>query len=361
MASLAVVSCAQMENPVPTMELSDRQITFDVPIVEPATKAHDKVINGSTFPTTSTFNVAAVWTSGNFESWTGGTTFMPEWATAEYADDKGAGILPEGNANRNTSWATNPAYYWPKQGNLTFIAYSPAALAENSDPGTKTVTVTNSGIKFDNYSAFTNGNQPDILYTGFIANKTKAVLTDPAQTYDGVQIPFSHALTQVIFNLQTAENYSNVEIVVTSLKLNGINTVGSFEGGAWSSLSAEANFAVTDGTAIPVNSSTISSTSHANMRDVLIIPQPFGDIEIDIEFTMAQNGGEPIAQKYTKKVSQLTYYTDPDHKSTTTLAMDAFQIGKKYIYNITFALDQIFFSPEVTDWAPIYSDITPEA
>lgn len=352
---LAFASCAKVETPTFKMEASDQMITFDTPIVSPATKAVTHgVVNSTTYPTANNFMVAAVWSSANFTTWGAATSYM----TLQEVSKVAAG---EGGANAAAgSWTTATPYYWPKQGYLSFLAYSPSSETGTID-GTK-------GIQFAGYTTKVDGTQVDLMYSNLQKDQTKAA-HDYGTTYDGVQIDFNHALANVVFNLKTKEVYNNVEIKVQTISLKGILNNGSFDqnlGGAaaWTPTGTATNFdnIVETGNELTITNTAISSATHANIYDVLVMPQPFtNNIEIYIEYTIKHTGESAIPQTFTQKVNELTYF---DHETDRTAAhqvsVSGFEMGKKYIYNIIFTLDQIYFSPEVIEWVPIYSsDIEP--
>ena len=154
LASVALVGCTKNVE-VANNDLNE--ITFDTPVLAPATKADE--IKGTTFPDTVDFAVFA-WYSATELTGTNvaaGSLYMNDVRVSydSTKDDttKGAG-----------AWKPASVYFWPKNGYLAFDAYSPSSV-------TATCDATN-GIAFSDFVASTSyDDQIDLLYSTRVINK----------------------------------------------------------------------------------------------------------------------------------------------------------------------------------------------
>ena len=114
-AGAALVSCTK--NELAPSVTAQEEISFAAPVVGAQTKAVNGAI-GATYDKTENFDVWSVY----------GVTDAATWATATpYITDKTVTY----NADRN-GWIFTPAYYWPADGYLSFVALSPSMTNETS-------------------------------------------------------------------------------------------------------------------------------------------------------------------------------------------------------------------------------------
>ena len=176
-ASVAFTSCVKDEPAGITA--SDSKISFEAPAVSGITRAVAGEIP-STYPTTEHFSVFARYFSGDYTAFTDGTPFMTNEETAYNAANGEKG-------GWDTETAGGQAYYWPKNGTLTFAAYSPSGAADDC-----TVNWDAQGFTFEN---FTVQKDPaahyDLMFSERSYNRTSST---GGTTYDGVDINFKHAL-----------------------------------------------------------------------------------------------------------------------------------------------------------------------
>lgn len=111
-ASVAFASCTK--NEVRTVEDNqDRQITFQAVVHKASTKATGTFADNASYPTTETFG-----------------TFAYLDVSSTYINN--AEVKNTTNATSGDAWTTDPAYYWPKQGSLTFMSYSPYSICNET-------------------------------------------------------------------------------------------------------------------------------------------------------------------------------------------------------------------------------------
>ena len=367
MAGAALVGCTKNE---PAADADQQMITFAAPVVSPNTKAATEVWNN--YPTDKAYDFA-VWAkyyvdgsyennkyqSGTYTTWAGGQTYMKE-------------VVVSHDAN---TWAPAQNYYWPKNGSLTFIAYAPASKADYAE-------ATATGITFTDYPvSSTPAEQVDLLFSERTYNQQKSSMDETAgsnttgstpdvtdDAYTGVHISFKHALSSILFNIKTNEDYVAQGTTITLKQIQVYNAVsqGSFnqnladENGATTTVAAVWTFAATperrnynvDGTKdvklstdayYPSTNSTTAPVAAAGLRasDLILLPQDLEGVTLRIEYTIKNSGDGSMELK---QIAELPL----DGNTVSEWVM-----GKRYIYNITIGLDTIYFEPYVQDWVDV--------
>ena len=365
MAGAALVGCTKNE---PAADADQQMITFAAPVVSPNTKAATEVWNN--YPTDKAYDFA-VWAkyyvdgsyennkyqSGTYTTWAGGQTYMKE-------------VVVSHDAN---TWAPEQNYYWPKNGSLTFIAYAPASKANYAE-------ATATGITFTDYPVSTTpANQVDLLFSERTYNQQKSSMDKTAgsnttgstpgvteDVYKGVHISFKHALSSILFNIKTKEDYEGTTITLKKIQVYNAVSQGSFnqnladENGATTTVAAVWTFAATperrnynvDGTKdvklstdayYPSTNSTTAPVAAAGLRasDLILLPQGLKDVTLRIEYTIKNSGDGSMELK---QIAELPL----DGNTVSEWVM-----GKRYIYNITIGLETIYFEPYVQDWVDV--------
>ena len=364
MAGAALVGCTKNE---PAADADQQMITFAAPVVSPNTKAATEVWNN--YPTAEAYDFA-VWAkyyvdgsyknnkyqSGTYTTWAGGQTYMKE-------------VVVSHDAN---TWAPAQNYYWPKNGSLTFIAYAPASKANYAE-------ATATGITFTDYPVSTTpANQVDLLFSERTYNQQKSSMDKTAgsnttgstpgvteDVYKGVHISFKHALSSILFNIKTKEDYEGTTITLKQIQVYNAVSQGSFNqnltdkngettsAAAWTfaATPVRSNYNV-DGTndvVLSTNAYYPSTTSNtapvaaAGLRasDLILLPQGLKDVTLRIEYTIKNSGAG------SEELSQIAEL--PLNGNTVS----EWVMGKRYIYNITIGLETIYFEPYVQDWVDV--------
>ncbi len=333
-ACAALVGCAKNESPAPNVnDSSDAKISFTTPLIAPATRA--LYGNGATYSTSDKFVVNAQWSEGNYSTWTNSTTYMDAVEVAKNSTE---------NYWDAASGSGDKDYYWPKVGVLTFQAYSPS--------GVNGATFDADGIKFTDYTV-DNTSFVDLMFSERVYNKNSS--TGAEGGYDGVDIVFKHALSSLKFKAAREEAYTGTEIKITEIKLQNVNTKGTFVQGLddngtdtettvyyWDSpseLAAESHDVVeTDHTIAEADVAT--SPKDITTTDLIALPQEFGtNTALYVKYTI--NG---IEQEYTQLLNALTY------TGLENTGKKGFEVGKQYTFTITIGLDKIYFAPAVANW-----------
>ena len=332
LASVALVGCTKNVE-VANNDLNE--ITFDTPVLAPATKADE--ITGTTFPKNVDFAVFAWYNASELTGTNvaAGNLYMND-VTVSYDSTK------DDTTTGTGAWKPASVYFWPKNGYLAFDAYSPSSVAATCDATT--------GIAFSDFVASTSyDDQIDLLYSNRVINKQSSVEHNN-NTYDGVNIPFNHALSVVrVFVKASTATDANL-IKVKSVKVKNIMNKGDFASAAWTPKGAAVDVVL--GEATTATASTPITTAEAQYgNNRIVLPQDFygSTAEIEIKYyILGQNGEEALEQVAHFALSGQTAVkpgSDPvdshDHE---------WKMGKRYNYHITFGLNEIYFAPSITDW-----------
>lgn len=343
-ASVAFTSCVKDEPAGITA--SDSKISFEAPAVSGITRAVAGEIP-STYPKTENFSVYARYFSGNYTAFTDGTPYMTNVKTAYNST-----IGTKGGWDTE-SVLGGQAYYWPKNGTLTFAAYSPSDAAAAC-----TVNWDAQGFTFENFTVKQNpAEHYDLMFSERSYDRTSST---GGTTYEGVDINFKHALSSIVFQVKKMEEYAGHTITVTDITLKNAYETGTFKQGladngtatttaaAWSGQTNEYNAGYSVLTADEVVEST-TATKLVNVTPLIILPQATAhgtnNIMIDVKYKIHNGTGE-IEQSATINIADGTYN------------ITEFELGKRYIFTLNFGLNKIYFSPEVEVWKNV--TVTPD-
>ena len=347
-ALVALVACTK-NNPEDAAYQRDRVINFNT-VAGLATKAP---ISGTTYAYDApAFGVFAYYLeSGNWN------TSAANGSAVSYMNDVEVAF----NDTKDI-WAPSSTYYWPLEGKLTFIAYSPKSAADATFSNAGALTLTNFTV------ATTVANQVDLLYSAIAADKaqnesyyTDAGNSKNSQTAEGdkgVNIQFKHALSQVIFKAKAADDVydAGLSFKVDAITVNAASTATSMtvtnpttaqvaaDITTWTNPGTNANFAVSS-TEFPAAASTYLTKT---------LSDPIGDPLLMIPVTAFAGTDPTVTVTYT--LYRLSDDQDLGSKTVTIHFDDiddvvaAWQAGKKYEYDLTIDLQKIYFTPSIVDW-----------
>lgn len=327
-AGAALVSCVSNEPEV--AQQADQKITFAAPLVSGITRAYTGEITNP-YPTDEAFTVFAKFYSNKYTNWAAGDWYM---GTA----DGGVDVVYNGSLN---GWAPDGTeYYWPKNGSLTFYAYSPADY-DTWKPGiTTSEQMQAAGVTIPNTAA-----DVDLMYSGLAKDKqANDNLTGNNGTgeYYGVELKFKHALSSIQFKVKLSRAYNDAEIQLNQIVLKEAKSSGTFSWSvdtesapAWISLASPLDYTVVSGVA--QNVTTVSTAEPvAAAVPMILLPQLLTNVIAEVTYTI--NGRE-----FTSEI----HLNELKHGEQTNAE---WQPGKRYIYTITFSLNTIYFDPSVADW-----------
>lgn len=272
-------------------------------------------------------------------------------------------------------------YYWPLNGSLSFMSYSPASIPDANVSADKT-----DGIKFVNWDV--NANPTVDLMIADIAKDKSANETNGGFT--GVPTIFRHKLAMIAgFRFNTFHDYANghdgssgnsyqngdILFFIKSISINKLKQKGNYTSGPLSSaarlgkwtLTADATenkytwyrwysgyekiqirYSTTEGESIPANG--------LGGRDYLyVLPQEFDPLGSKTDTEVPH-----ITIEYTKRTySGASSFSDENITSSVALydvlapMGNEFQINKRITFNVTINLDT-----KLITWAPDYDEWT---
>lgn len=338
-AGAALVSCTKNEV---AQVASDQEITFTVPVVGPQTKVQYGEI-GDEYNVNEHFGVYAVHSAADLTDWAAGTLYM---------GTTGVGLECLKNGGENY-WAPATPYYWPKEGKLSFAAYSPFGVSG-------TVTYGATGLSVTGHTVSPNtAEHVDFLYAPRVYNyssSTEEVGDDDSKyKYDGVNILFEHAMSSIVFKVAKAADIDNSTVITLNtitlkqpyLKADFKETItdgASYTADPKWSNWASATDVVTYNTPVPLTT-TLTEYVNNSDDDVILIPQTLtDDVKVVLNYSIETPGGHTIDQE---TAIQLNTHTP------------AWGMGTRYTYNITIGMEEIIFDPAVTPWTEVAGgDIT---
>lgn len=327
LASVALVGCTKNVE-VANNDLNE--ITFETPVLAPATKADE--FKGTTFPETADFAVFAWYNASELTGTNvaAGSLYMND-ITVNYDSTK------DDTTDGKGAWKPASVYFWPKNGYLAFDAYSPSSVAATCDATT--------GIAFSDFVApISYDDQIDLLYSTRVINKQSSV-ENTNDKYDGVNIPFNHALSVVrVFVKASTATDANL-IKVKSVKFKGIKNQGDFSQAKWTPEGADVDLVIGDATDA-TSSIAISTDEEQYGNNHIVLPQKFAGTSAVLEikyYILGQGGVEPLEQVATLNLASQSAVGAENHTGSWLM-------GKRYNYHITFGLNEIYFAPSITDW-----------
>ena len=343
-ACVALAACTK--NELKPVEV-DQQITFQAVVNKPSTKA---MLTGTSYPTDSTFGTVAYKVNNS-----GSQLYIPV-SEVKYT------------AGPSAYWSTEAAYYWPKENgsSLTFYSYSPFKYSETSSPNAISVTHTEDGLKFTDYSV-KNHQKTDLMVAEKITGQTANNTTNNGGSWaKGVPTVFHHMLAQIVaINFQTVVDASADHVVVKDYANDHDGTNAAYVAG-------DKQFVVTgvyfeqfyeQGTLTAGASQNWESTgaatpsctwySDANGKkfiDGKCTPRDTYYLVLPQEFN---NENAKLHVKY-----EIHTYTNANDHATEMMDVsvplknlnESWEMNKKYTYTLNIDLDRIYWDPKVTEW-----------
>lgn len=344
-AVAALAACSKNEV-VPAVSGENVEISYKV---APRTKADPQAFD--------TKNVFASWAyylpSG--KSWE--TNFKEAQIYIGKDGEEGATI-----SYSNSVWKDQTtSYYWPKEGNLTFFAYSLNSKSLTDKSGTDThFTCLNHDSQYGIFGSLNLDTHPntDFLVADIASDKTA---NEKVYNFNGVPTLFKHKLSRVKFAVRKKSNYPSATITLDSIifknLVNGMTYTQYQKDAAKGIYTPDYLFPGTKRTnqkytktAFEVSSSTaFDPVPDGNEIRYIYIPQDFKNVKetdkiatIEVTYTVTFKKGisetdKDISETYTKTLKVKDIF-------------DSWEIGKRYTFNLIFSLDEIKWAPGVGDW-----------
>lgn len=338
-ACVALASCVKNEVRV---NAPDKEITFQTV----STKA-----GGAAFDTNKHFFSYAYFLED-------GKTWDANHADAKAYINNALITYDPGTSTGEGHWVAADTYYWPKQGSLTFFAWTDNTIhnpTSNPTPSVTGATVTlahDSGIKIENYSVKDNLNK-DILVAE-IAKDKKSNTSATGDWKQGVPTVFRHALAKVEFKVNKKIDYTNVEFRVKKITLTKVSTKGIFtqyqtnpnpENWGWNGWGFQEDLPVFTGDVKVTETAAAGAFNElppSTTDYFIVLPQGLKDkteptLTIEYEIITSYTG-TPVTE------------TVIDTKDLKDIYTDDWKCNKKYVLGITLGLNEIYWDPSVVDW-----------
>ena len=305
MASVALASCTKNE-PAASVEQGEL-ITFDAPVVAPVTKAGNAEFLGDSFKVYSYYS-----------------------EEDEY-DGTGTIYINGAVVNKNLGdgkWKVDgKEYYWPKNGKLSFVAYSPVSVDASSDADALTIE----------YTVPSEANE-DLLVSAWNNDLTYG-------TAGEVPLAFNHVLSSVNFTFAAMTESSAADVVgITKIELQEVNTSATYtmqysSVGEWGISSSPANYTLYSGNKVLLKSLALTK------NDLLLLPQTLSDdVILHVEYTLPADAADG---------TETTLAQEADIQLNTAIAnssaLATWAQGTKYNYTITFDVQTMTFVPTVVE------------
>jgi hypothetical protein len=291
---------------------------------------------------------------------------------------------------------TTKKYYWPKDGKLTFFAWTSLKQGDNVtgsyDDNKKVVTPTENqtvsyltsgvtvdatnGVKIANYDVTAAANKNyDLLVADIKANQVanNEEATSPKYNTNGVPTLFKHKLSQVFFTAVTVDSNKNpydykttdgIEFTLNSITFKGLDQTNTYTqgitesscDGSWGTASASTNQVYTN-TATALSNTV--SVLIANGNQYYYLPQDFTP-----QTSTGSLTSDAFVVNYTVKYANGTTETIDkefvlnDNATGATAMFAKWEMGKRYTINLKFSLNEILWDPAVQDWETANRDVT---
>ena len=346
-ASAALVSCTKNEvAPI----AQDQEITFATPVVGNLTKVAGEI--GTNYDKNEKFVVFGWYCEEDSFNPANASVYMNA-VTVQHNGDINASV----DAGDQGAWEPVTTFYWPKNGKLTFSAYSPLDATSHC---TAVDCDKTTGLHLTDFTVQLDpAYQYDLLYSDRAYNKTTSNGEMNAM-YDGVDSQFRHALSSIHVNVKNDKTYPAGTITVNKIELQNVYCTADFKENLTSGTESES--ATSSAWEAFDNEQTVvlGQTNQEVVYDkakygttALLIPQTFAHstktVSLYVEYTIKNEDGSVLPQKATFKLNEYT---------GTIGGVDAGLLtqwtkGYRYTYNLTFGLTEVYFAPSVETWKDV--------
>lgn len=352
-AVAALAACSKNEV-VPAVSGENVEISYKV---APRTKADPQTFD--------THNVFASWAYylPKGKSWE--TDFKD--AQIYFGEENAHGVEISYDKDKNVWKNKTTSYYWPKEGKLTFFAYSLNSNYLKDKFGEDTFFYcTKNESQYGICGSLHLDEDPntDLLVADMAADKNA---NETAYKFNGVPTLFKHKLSRVKFAVKKKSDYPGATITLNSITFkNLVNYMFYNQYKINDDNSITTDYITYDilgntprseqkytETALVVSSSTaFDPVPDKNEIRYIYIPQDFKDVKETDKIAT-------IEVKYTVTLKKGTSETDKGISETYTKTLnvkdifDSWEIGKRYTFNLIFSLDEIKWAPAVGDWEDV--------
>lgn len=256
------------------------------------------------------------------------------------------------------AWKATDTYYWPKQGSLTFFAWTVNTTATPSLTGATVGCTNTEGITVTTAYDLTQNKNVDFMVADIKADqKDNTTTINPWKA--GVPTVFRHALSKLEFKVVTVDNSGNakdyssedVSFTLKSIALIGVNNNKTYAQGidaiadhTWTEASP-----VVEISSLPVytnNSPGFTVTSAEQLLPpsandyYIVLPQAMdADDELVITYDITTDyTGVPVTETVSQSVKLSEIYTSGWEPTTN------------YVLTIKLGIKEIYWAPSEEPW-----------
>ena len=251
-----------------------------------------------------------------------------------------------------TTWKAGK--YWPVNGITSFLAYAytPTANSKSNNAAGNDQAQTVIGdptwgefyadeVSFNITNGFFNSDEDDKqTSTPYVDLVYASGEQAKEKDYKEVSMTFKHTGAWVVFNVKLYKNLDNAKVTLNSFQLAKLFRGGKVVVDNTTYAGAKASWDFTGVTAADygVESFTAKDLSEENYTFGAIIPEQ-NQTAIKFNYTLASSDTNTPAF-----TAQTATYEYPLSR------FDKWEMGKKYVYNITINFNEITITPSVADW-----------
>ena len=256
----------------------------------------------------------------------------------------------------NNAWKDQTtSHYWPKDGNLTFFAYS---LNRNNfdlkyDSGHTYPIVCHKSPNAYGINAtidLKDNKNLDLLVAEIAKDKTQ---NEKIYSLNGVPTLFKHKFSRIQFAVKKKEEYTGATITLNSITFNNVAHTGHYS--QFNKEDGDVKFTQDYCKVGDIRTSLVYTTTDFKVTSAtdyvpvtetdetyyIYMPQDFKNVTeakniatIEVKYTVTLNG---ISESYIKTLKVKDIF-------------DSWKMGKRYTFNLIFSLDEIKWAPAVGDW-----------
>lgn len=359
LAAIAITALASCTKDEPAQQ-DEQKITFATPVVGSLTRADNYVAGeiGTNYDKSEKFTVYGWYCTENSFDPNKCQMYMNGISTHHDAT-----INVDSDEGTQGAWVPDYIYYWPKNGKLTFSAFSPSYASNHVE-----------GLAFDAKTGFTFKEfttqddvttHYDLLYSSRAYNKSTS-LGEINTMYDGVDIQFHHALSSIVVNVKADKAYPTGTIAVNEIWFENVYCTADFKENLKTGTETTSSQTAEWSNWSNEKTVTIGNTAITDLRDgtpvkfgsALLIPQAYNhttdkEVTLKVKYTIKNGDNTTIEQiaEFKLYTNSASYLGSVNGGTATTILNWA--KGYRYTYNIAIGLDQIYFAPSVDAWGEV--------
>ena len=245
-------------------------------------------------------------------------------------------------AKNGTFFFSNPAYYWPNEGSLNFVAWAPVTLT---------------GVSVNNAAKTLAGFTPAAEVVNQVDFVAATASGSKANETDGVELTFNHKLSQIQIKAKNAhEGYT---YTVKGIRIANVGTTATYDfvDGTWGTPTATASYEVMFASEVTLAAEAVSllpadikvGEATVTSGSAMLIPQDLATVATDAAFELYVNVVSKGGSQVFPETVGTAYDWMPVAIDTKWLA------GNSYLYTLDLTQGSVLgepikFTTEVEAW-----------